>query len=117
MIAPDANLLIFASNPSSPFYIGSRVWLEDILSSPELVGFPILSIYAFLRFVTNRTLAPKAISFREGAAIVDTWLALPHVRALYPGHRHWQILQQLSKGVRLSGNVMTDASIAAIAQE
>lgn len=117
MIAPDANLLIFAHDPVSPFHDPSRRWLEDILSEYQPIGFPILCIHGFLRFVTNPQIASTPVTFQQGADIVGSWLALPHVRILYPGERHWQILRQLSHEVRLRGNLITDAAIAAIAQE
>lgn len=117
MIAPDANLLIFAHNPGSPFYKVSRIWFEDILSSSELVGIPIFCVLAFLRFVTNPKIAQKPISFSDGYAIVESWLAFPHVRILYPGDQHWQLLQQLSRQTPLRGDLITDAAIAATAQE
>ena len=117
MIAPDANLLIYANEPASSFHSASRTWLEGILSSTEPVGIPILSIYSFLRLVTNPRLAPKAIAFGQAAEIVNSWLRVAHVRILYPGDRHWNLLQQLSRGARLSGNLVTDAAIAAIAIE
>ena len=117
MIAPDANLLIYASDPASSFHARAHLWLEDVLSSAEPVGLPIISLYAFLRFVTNPRIAPAALAFGAATTVIDRWLALPHVRILYPGDRHWQILQSLSKGTRLTGNLITDATIAAIAQE
>jgi len=117
MIAPDANLLIFANDPASPFHRASRRWLEDVLSGLEPIGFPILSLHGFLRFVTNPRIASTPITFQQGAAIVDAWLAQPYVRILYPGERHWQILHQLSQQVRLRGNLISDAAIAAISQE
>jgi len=117
MIAPDANLLIYAHDPVSPFHRESRTWLEDLFSGSEPVGIPILSIHSFLRFVTNPKLASTPITFSQGWTLVNLWLDLPDVSILYPGHRHWQILQQLGKEVRLHGNLITDAAIAAIAQE
>ncbi len=117
MIIPDANLLIYANSPTSAFHAASKAWLEKILSSAEPVGIPILSVYAFLRFFTNATIHPKPATFQQVAAIIDTWLALPHARMLYPGDRHWELLQQLAAQVRLQGAQTTDAAIAAIALE
>ena len=117
MISPDANLLIYANHPTSLDYIASKVWLEGLLSSSEPVGIPILSVYAFLRFMTNPKVHPKPATFRHAAEVVDSWLALPHVQVLYTGDRHWSLLQQLGIDIRASGNVITDATIAAIAIE
>jgi toxin-antitoxin system PIN domain toxin len=117
MIAPDANLLIYANSPTSPFYSASRRWLEQILSSSEPVGIPLLSVYAFLRFVTNDRIASRPLTFLHACAVVDTWLAVPHVQLLYPGERHWLLLQQLAEEVPFRGAHVTDAAIAAIAIE
>jgi toxin-antitoxin system PIN domain toxin len=117
MIAPDANLFIYANDPVSPFHSKSLPWLENLLTSSEPVGIPILSIYGFMRFVTNARIASTPISFKQATEIVDSWLALPHVRILYPGDRHWGLLKQLGVETRASGNFITDAAIAAIALE
>jgi toxin-antitoxin system PIN domain toxin len=117
VIAPDANLLIYAYDAASPFYRASRSWIEGLLSSPEAVGIPLLSVHAFLRFSTDRRIVPSPRTFAQAAEIVNSWLALPQVRILYPGDRHWELLQRLSEQVRLSGAQITDAAIAAIAIE
>jgi toxin-antitoxin system PIN domain toxin len=117
MIAPDANLLIYAYDPVSPFHHESKRWLEDILSSSEPVGIAVLSISGFLRFVTNPRIAAKPTPFHHASAIVDSWLAFPHVQILYPGDRYWGLFKKLGTETRASGSFTTDVSIAAIAQE
>jgi uncharacterized protein len=117
MIVPDANLLIYANHPTSPFHTASKAWLEQILSAVEPVGLPILSVYAFLRFFTNQQIHAKPVTFQQAATVIDSWLALPHVRILFPGDRHWEILQRIAGGVRLQGAQTTDAAIAAVALE
>jgi toxin-antitoxin system PIN domain toxin len=117
VIAPDANLLIYAYDPASPFHRESRAWMGGLLSSPEPVGVPLYCVQAFLRFFTNPRIAPNPLTFAQAAEIVNSWLELPHVRILYPGDRHWLLLQQLAQQVRLSGPQITDAAIAAIAIE
>jgi predicted nucleic acid-binding protein len=67
--------------------------------------------------MTNTGIHPKPPSFRQVTEVIDSWLALPHVRILYPGDRHWGLLQQLGADTRASGNFITDAAIAAIAIE
>jgi uncharacterized protein len=117
MIAPDANLLIYSYNPAAPEHAKSQAWLERLFSETEPVGIPVLSLYGFLRFVTHPRHMVRPASFLEASSIVDSWLALAHVRILYPGDRHWLLMQQLSQQVRLSGPQITDAAIAAIAIE
>jgi toxin-antitoxin system PIN domain toxin len=117
LIAPDANLLIYSYNPVAPQHERSRKWMQDVFSSSEPVGIPILSVHAFLRFVTHPNHLRQPASFAEAAATIDSWLALPHVRILYPGYRHWGLMKQLSEQARIRGAQITDAAIAAIAIE
>ncbi len=117
MIAPDVNLLIYSYSPESPFYKASRFWMSEVFSGSEPVGIPLFCVHGFLRFVTNARIAHSPLTFAQASAIVNTWLALPQVRILYPGDRHWELLQRLSEQVRLSGGQITDAAIAAIAIE
>jgi uncharacterized protein len=118
MIAPDANLFIYALDPISPFHRKSRQWLESALSSTqEPIGIPALSVYGLIRFVTNPRLAPTPLSFKQATAIIDSWLELPHVQILYPGNRHWSLLKQLGAETRATGNFTTDVALAAIATE
>jgi len=116
MIAPDANLLIYAYTPQDPLHKAGRRWLEDILSNVEPVGIPILSIQAFMRIQTDPR-GRSGVTFQQAAETVNSWLALPHVRILYPGERHWMLYQQLCAKVHIRGAQLTDAAIAAIAQE
>ena len=114
MIAPAANLLIYAYTPKDRDHAASRAWLESVLSGTELVGIPILSIHAFMRVLTH----PRAgISVREAEATVNSWLELPHVRVLYPGDRHLHLYWRLCANSQIQGTQLTDAAIAAIAQE
>ena len=117
MIAPDANLLIYANHATSPYHPASKVWLEYLFSGTDPVGIPIPSVNGFLRFMTHPGIHPRPASFKQAAEIVDSWLALPHVRILYPGERHWHLVKKLGLDIRASGNVMTDVGIAAIALE
>lgn len=117
MIAPDANLLIYAVSPTSPFHAASRRWLEALLSGSEPVGLPLWSIYGLIRFMTIRSLHPKSATFQQTAGTVDSWLALPHVRVLYPGERHWSLVNQIASQTTIQSAKVTDAAIAAIAIE
>lgn len=86
-------------------------------SSSEIVGIPVLCIHAFMRVVTHPKGIARILSLQEGTDIVDSWLALPHVRILYPGDRHWLLFLQLASNAQVRGRQLTDAAIAAIAQE
>ncbi|HEX5071056.1 MAG TPA: TA system VapC family ribonuclease toxin [Vicinamibacterales bacterium] len=117
MILVDANLLLHAYNTRSADHDAARVWLQDTLSSPDLVRFAWTTLWAFLRISTNVRVFERPLSATEAADIVSTWLAQPAAGVLDPGDRHWEILQTLMRDGQATGPVVTDAALAALAIE
>jgi toxin-antitoxin system PIN domain toxin len=117
MIVPDTNLLLYAYNPDDRHHPAAKRWLEGILSSSEMIGFPVVVIHSFLRILTHPVIAGRLILLDDAAAIVDEWLSLPQVRILYPAERHWELLKSLAIEGNAPANLIPDAVIAAIALE
>jgi uncharacterized protein len=113
----DANLLIYAYNKDSPFHRPAIRWLTDILESGRRVGIPTQSLTAFVRIVTNpRAVARPAAPAEAGAAVRD-WLSMPTVWIPPPGPAHGALFCDLVKRYQLTGNMVSDASLAALALE
>jgi predicted nucleic acid-binding protein len=53
----------------------------------------------------------------EAAAIVTSWLGQPVADTLEPGERYWSILADLLRDAQVSGALVTDAALAALAIE
>jgi hypothetical protein len=117
MILVDANLLLYAYDPQAAQHDASRLWLETTLSGSELVRFPWLTLWAFLRISTNPRVFERPLSMAEADAHVSSWLTQPSAGILEPGERHWEILEQIMKEGQVSGPLVTDAALAAIAIE
>ena len=117
MILVDANLLLYAHDPRSAHHEGSRVWLQTMLSGPELVRFAWLTLWAFLRISTNPRVFERPLSAKEAEGLVSSWLAQPVAGLLEPGERHWEILTGLMQSGQTTGPLVMDAAIAATAIE
>ena len=117
MILPDANLLLYAYHPRAEQHEASRAWLEDALSGADLVGFPWLVLWAFVRISTNSRVFRQPLSAGEVTEVVSSWLGRPNVELLAPGERHWQILGRLLEEGQVAGPLVTDAALAALAIE
>lgn len=114
MIVIDANLLIYAFSPDSPFHSRARVWLEEVLNGDTPVAFPLVTILAFLRVLTHPKL-PGRIPPAKALATVREILASGNATLLHPGERHIEILSALAAGAY--GPAIMDAHLAALAIE
>ena len=117
MILPDANLLLYAYHPRAEQHEASRTWIEAALSGSELVQFPWLTLWAFLRISTNPRAFEAPLSMAEATTIVSSWLARPNAVVLEAGQRHWEILRHLLDASQSVGPLVTDAALAALAIE
>ena len=117
MIVPDANLLLYAYDSTSDMQPRASGWLRQVLSGPETVGLPWISIGAFLRISTNLSLGKSRISMDHAMQIVDGWLARRVVRLIVPGNSHWRLLKEMLTTGRVQGPMVTDAQLAALAIE
>lgn len=117
MILLDANVLLYAYDSESPRHDAARRWVEAILSGDELVGFPLVTLVAFLRIATNPAVYRRPLAPANAVGIVTTWLARPNDSVAMPGERHWAILaDQLEQG-QARGPLVVDAHLAALAIE
>ncbi|HSR67283.1 MAG TPA: type II toxin-antitoxin system VapC family toxin [Acidobacteriota bacterium] len=113
----DANLLIYAVDSDSPHHQAAKQWLESALSGTEPIGLPWVVILAFLRITTHPRVMRRPLQAEEALEYVDSWLKQPFVEAVAPGPGHWQVLRNLIRTTGTSGNLTSDAHIAALALE
>ena len=117
MILVDANLLLYAYDPNAAEHEASRLWLEATLSGSALVRFSWLTLWGFLRIITNPRVFEHPLTIAEAEGHVSAWLAQPSAGILEPGERHWEILRQLARDGQATGPLVMDAALAAIAIE
>jgi toxin-antitoxin system PIN domain toxin len=117
MILLDANVLLYAYDPSSPHHHTARGWLENTFSQPEPIGLASMTLLAFMRIGTSPRPLEHPLALSEAADIVAGWLARPTVAVLNPGEGHWQILRDLMKKGQVRGPLIMDAHLAALAIE
>ena len=113
----DANILLFAVDASSRFHDAAADWLGAALTGPRRVGLPWLSLWAFLRVSTNSRAFADPLTPDEAWANVEDWLAARPAWVPGPTDRHAAVLGGLITRYQLSGDLIPDAQLAAIAVE
>ena len=117
MVLVDANLLIHAVNLDAHHHRRARAWLEETLSGSTSVGLPWVCLLAFLRITTRPGILANPLKADEATDFVQSWLEQPFVDPVVPGRSHWPILRNLVRVTGTSGNLTSDAHVAALAIE
>lgn len=113
----DANLLLYARNVADPRRERAAAVLVEILNGPVRVGLPWQSLTAFLRISTHPRLFATPLSPDEATEQVDRWLAAPTAWIPAPTDRHADVLLGIVRDLRITGPLVTDAHLAALAIE
>ena len=117
MIIPDVNLLLHAHNSDFPRHREAREWWEALMNGTVSVGLPWTSILGFIRIATHPRILEYPLDMREACTRVRSWLERPQTMLIHPGTRHADILFELLENSGGTGNLTTDAHLAALAIE
>ena len=113
----DANILLYAYNSDSPHHEVCRKWLEGAFSDPEPLGLPWQTVLAFIRIATNPWAMARPLTGEQACAITARWLKHPNVLIVEAAERYWGILSALIVEAQVSGPLVSDAALAALALE
>jgi hypothetical protein len=113
----DANVLLYAYNADAPQQPVAARWLRELLESGEPIALPWVTVWAFIRVATNSRIWSNPLSAKQVFAILEEWIAQPGVVVLQPGPRHPEILKRLILEYGVTGPLVTDAILAALALE
>lgn len=118
----DVNVLVYATDPHSPFHDKARAWWTGAANDPEPIGLPWAVLLACTQLFTSPSVFKRPMSVDTALATVETWLEWPQVEALSPKRGHLQRVRSLmhhaanAHGQRMD-LLVTDAHIAALALE
>jgi uncharacterized protein len=110
----DANVLLYASDESSPFHESARRFLEDIAAGPQIVYLFWPAVMAYLRLATHPTVFDRPLPPERAYANMESLVSLPHVQTPGEQERFWQVFRQVSDEVGARGNLMPDAHLVSL---
>ena len=112
-----ANVLLYAYDSDSAHHAACRSWLEAAFNSEEIIALPWQTLLAFVRVFTNPRATKKPLQSAEACKIVSSWLAQVNVIVVGPGERFWELLKHQLLEAQVTGPLVTDAALAALALE
>ncbi len=117
MNLPDVNVLLYAYDREAAQHAVCSTWLEAAFNGEELVALPWFTLLAFVRITTNSKAYRRPLQNTEACEIVTGWLARPNVRVIEQGDRFWEVLRGQIVEAQVSGPLVSDAALAALAIE
>lgn len=115
--ALDVNLLLYASDASSPFANRARSFLEKCAAGPEVLCFGWPTLASYLRLATHPAIFASPLSPADAEANVESLLALPHARVLSEKEGFWDVYRDVTRDLSVRGNDVPDAHLAALLRQ
>jgi toxin-antitoxin system PIN domain toxin len=113
----DANLLLYAVDAESPRHDAAATWLTTVLNGEERIALPWQTLGAFLRISTHPRVTRNPLTAAQAWSFASDWLACETVWVPPATERTAVILGRLLVGTPATGNLVTDAQLAALAIE
>jgi hypothetical protein len=92
-------------------------WLESVVNGDAAYAVSDFVLSGFSRIVTHPHVFDPPSTLSAALKFVSEVRNQPQSVLLSPGPRHWAILTELSRAAGAKGNLVPDASLAAIAIE
>lgn len=113
----DTNILIYASNKSSPFYEASKLFLEKCVMDPDLLCLTWSVIMGYQRIVTHPSIFREPLTSETAWNNVSALLQLPRVRVIGESNDFIHDYYEVTSRVVTKGNLVPVAHIATILRQ
>lgn len=117
MIVLDVNVVVAVHRDDHPHHGLVRPWFDELVEGDERFTVPDVAWASFVRISTNRRVFELPTPTAEAFAFMGSVRAQRGYEAIGTAERHVQLFEQLCLAHDVSGNLVTDAYLAAIALE
>ena len=115
-MTPDVNVLVAAFRPDHPHHLPARAWLDDAVvqaaNGRSSLTLMATVVTGFLRITTHPKIFKETDPLQDVIDFIDSLLSCPGVQ-FQPQGTNWPNLRQVCLTQQVSGNLVTDAWIAA----
>jgi hypothetical protein len=115
--AIDVNILLYASDTSSPHSDRARSFIESCMAQNEVFCLGWSTVMSYLRMATHPAVFDHPLSPDEAMANIETLLNLPHARFLSEEDGFWNVYRATTAEVPTRGNLVPDAHLAALLRQ
>jgi hypothetical protein len=113
----DVNVLLYASDASSPVNARARVFVEQCAKGGDLWCLTWLTLMSFLRISTHSGIFTKPLSPEEALGNVEALVGLPRVRVLSEAEGFLDVYSGVTGSFPVRGNLVPDAHLASLLRQ
>lgn len=113
----DVNVLLYASDVSSPRFKTAEAFLGRCAAGPDVVFLAWQTVFSYIRMATHPTIFRSPLSHEQAAANIERLVARPHVRLLSEMEGFWAVYREVTRSLSPRGNAVPDAYLACILKQ
>ncbi len=110
----DVNILLYASDETSPLHAKASRFLNECAEEREVFCLAWLTVMSYLRMATHPAIFSRPLTPSQALNNVQALLSLPHCRAIGEEADHIRVYEGITKDVPARGNLVPDAHLAAV---
>lgn len=113
----DVNVLLYASDESSPFHGKALQLLSRLAEGPDLLYLFWPVVMGYLRMATHLAIFPRPLSPENAMHNVGQLIRLPHARTAGEAEGFWDVYLAATVGLVVRGNLVSDAHLVALMRQ
>lgn len=117
MILPDVNVLLYALRSDTNDHRAYHEWLESLVNGEAAYGMSPQVLCSVIRVATHPRIFKIPTRIEVALDFASVLMSQSHCHIIGPGPRHWGIFSNLCRDCAVTGNLVQDAWLAALAIE
>ncbi len=113
----DVNLLLYASDQTSPFHTQARNFLREASQGPELCYIAWSTLLSYVRMATHPRIFSHPLSPTLALDNIRQLVDRPHVRTLSEMEGFLDIYKDITSSLHVRGNLVPDAHLVALLRQ
>ena len=113
----DANVLLYASDETSPVHAAARSVVQRFADGPEIAYLFWPTVMTYLRIATHPAIFARPLTAAEAIGNVEQLLSRPHVRTTGEQEHFWTSYREVADDAMPAGNIVPDAHLVTLMLE
>jgi toxin-antitoxin system PIN domain toxin len=113
----DVNVLLYASDSSSPVHEPARAFLKQAAAGGDLFCLAWPTVMSYLRIATHSAIFAAPLTPAEALGNVEALARLPHVRLMAEETGFLEVYREVTGALPVRGKLVPDAHLVALLRQ